>query len=134
MSLLGEGEPRRASREQAVRAALADAYHGQLKVRMTTSEPTATGVALSERFVNHLELLRLVDSPPLTERQVAIMRAYYRDDRNDREIGAELYLSARTVSRERRNAVETMIRVLWGEPEYHSPSRSLAENVTHSDA
>ena len=129
MPIIGDGEPD-VTREEAVRACLPALFHGAARQRINSAEPSETGLCLDDRFVSLLEINRLLASPPLTRRQVRILALYYGADLTNEEVGGRLGIDATTVVREKRAAVQTMIRILWDEPGYVTPRRSWKERLT----
>jgi len=111
------------SREQWVKANLKAAYRGAGSTPINSREESVTGRCLSERFTLHLEVLQWVQEPYLTRRQVQIVELIYRDDRHIREVAARLGVHHVTVSRDRHDALEAIIRIAWNEPGYHLPYR-----------
>ncbi|MGE0539734.1 MAG: hypothetical protein AB7R89_06110 [Dehalococcoidia bacterium] len=124
--------PEGQSREQFTKAMLKAAYRGAGSTPINSREESVTGRCLSERFTMHLDVLQWVQEPYLTRRQVQIVELIYRDDLTIREVAGRLNVHHVTVSRDRHDALETIIRIAWNDPGYHLPYRVYT--TSQSDA
>lgn len=120
--------PQGATREEWIKAMLKAAYRGAGATPINSRITSDVGLCLSDRFTDHLEVLQWVKSPPLTERQVRIIELIYRDDRLIQEVAARENVRHSTIARERHDALETLIRIAWDEPDYHLPYRVYSRN------
>lgn len=115
--------PQGASREEWIKATLKSAYRGVGLTPINSRAESVTGRCLTERFTDQLEVLQWVAEPFLTRRQVRIVELIYRDDRLIGEVASRLNVNRSTVGRDRHDALETLIRIAYHEPDYQLPWR-----------
>lgn len=120
MSELGDYEP--FSREGAVIAAIAAAFAGADSAPLNDARATACGgVALSDRFSNRLAVKDAMHA--LTLRQHLILWYRFAKDETKTATAAHYHISRNTVACDEVLGLQTLVRVLWGEPRYVSPPR-----------
>lgn len=109
-------EPALGTREEAVKALLKEGLRSPERARINSRQTSATGLALGDKFVSILDVLRLVACPLLSPRQVRIVDLYFGQDLTNDDIAGRLGMSRATVAREKRAAVSSIADRLWPYP------------------
>lgn len=121
------------SREQYVKALLKAACRGAGSVPLNSDEESETGKCLSEAFTWQLDVLQWVAEPYLTQRQVAIVWLLYQHDLLIAEVARRLGVHHATVARDRHDALQTIIRIAWDDPDYQLPWRVYTSRPKPAD-
>jgi DNA-binding CsgD family transcriptional regulator len=97
------------------------AYRSAGRTPINIRAQSATGWCLHPRFTDHLEVRQWIQPPYMTDRQITVLELIAKDDLFTDEIAKRLHVSERTVKRDKHAALQTLIRLAWGEPDYVLP-------------
>lgn len=107
-----------------LKSLLKSTLRGPWQVAMTTREETETGRALSDRFVDRLDISFWLAYGTLSPTQQRLLYLLYGpDDRTIQEAAGMVNLPRSTAYRLRHDALEYLIRVYYDEPGYCLPYR-----------
>src|SRR5262245_3271545 len=119
MPVIGDREPD-GYREAAVKAMLREAYVAPERAGQLACRPPHAngGRELADRTASHLEVLTWIRAPYLTHRQIRVIYLRFRDGLTLAETGRRLGWSEETVTRDQREAIQALIRIIWNDPTY----------------
>lgn len=109
-------EPNLGTRREAIKALLKEGFRSPERAKMNTRATSATGLQLGDKWVSILDVIRLVQCPPLTPRQVRIVLLYFDSDHTNDQIAGMTGLSKDTVVREKNAALSTIENTIWPYP------------------
>lgn len=123
--IIGEYEPA-TSREAAVIGALRTALvpGGRGSINLNSTDASATGVCLADRWVTRMEIIDAVTRLYRCEpQQAAVIVLLHGQDYTSREAAGELHIDRNTLAIEEAAGLQQIVRWLWAEPAYESPPR-----------
>jgi hypothetical protein len=110
--------------EQHMKGLLKGTLRPPWNVAINNRQETVTGRALSNGMTDRLDISAFARPPYLTEQQTMILVLMYGpDDLTQQEVADRLNTYRSTVSRQRHDAIETLIRIYFQRPDYVLPWR-----------
>jgi DNA-directed RNA polymerase specialized sigma subunit len=122
--------PHGMSRGEFIKALLKSAYRNPEAIRMTSRATSATGRQLTQRFTDRLDATAWVCEPYLTQRQVRVILLIMKYDLTVEETARRLRCGRSTVSRDKHDALETIIQIAYHDPDFRLPWRVYRKDDT----